>query len=85
MKAALIEGATNNPGAPRGMEGHVGRLPIRVRERDDVGQVCESAWKPTPEELAVLLDGGYVVLGVVGWQVPVYLTIADRQGAQELL
>lgn len=85
MKPALIEGATNNPGAPRGMEGHVRRLPIRVSQREDVGQVCESAWKPSPEELAVLMDGGYVVLGVVGWQVPVYLTITDRRGAQELL
>ena len=85
MKPALIEGATNNPGAPKGMEKHVGRLPVKVVDRDDVGIVCESAWKPSPEELAVLADGGYVVLGIVGWQPPVYLTITDRKGAQELL
>lgn len=84
MNPALIEGATNNPGAPKGMEGQVRRLPIRVSEQDDLGTVCESAWKPTAEELAVLNDGGYVILGIVGWQPPVYLTITDRKGAQEL-
>ena len=84
MKAALIEGATHNPGAPPGMEGNVGRLPIRASRQEDVGIVCESAWKPSPEELAVLMDGGYVVLGVMGWQVPVYLTVTDNKGAQEL-
>ncbi len=84
MKPALIEGATHNPGAPAGMEATCGRLPIRV-VRDGDGIVCLSAWRPTPEELAVLTDGGYVVLQVVGWQVPVALMVADRSGAKELL
>lgn len=83
MNKALIEGATNNPGAPAGMEATCSRLPIRV-VRDDDGIVCQSAWKPTPEELAVLTDGGYVVLHIAGWQVPVALTVTDRTGAQEL-
>lgn len=83
MNKALIEGATNNPGAPAGMEGTCGRLPIRV-DRDEDGVRCLSAWKPTPEELAILTDGGYVVLHVVGWQPPVALTVTDRTGAQEL-
>lgn len=83
MNKALIEGATNNPGAPEGMEATCGRLPVRVMQDND-GLFCQSAWKPTPEELAVLSDGGYVVLTVVGWQVPVNLSVVDRDGAQEL-
>lgn len=83
MNKALIEGATNNPGAPQCMEGRVGTLPVRVvRQGEDV--LCLSAWKPTPEELAVLTDGGYVVLQVLGWQVPVALFVVDRDGAKEL-
>jgi len=83
MNKALIEGATNNPGAPAGMEERCGTLPIRVVP-DGNSIICQSAWKPTPEELAVLSDGGYVVLHVWGWQVPVALTVADRDGAKEL-
>jgi len=84
MRPALIEGATHNPGAPAGMEETCGRLPIRVVQQEG-GIVCLSAWRPAPEELAVLLDGGYVVLQVAGWQVPVALMVADRDGAKELL
>lgn len=84
MKPALIEGATNNPGAPAGMESSCGRPPIRV-SGGERNMICESAWKPSPEELAVLTDGGYVVLQVAGWQVPVALSVADRDGAKELL
>lgn len=83
MKKALIEGANANPGAPPGMEDSCGRLPIRAA-RDGDSMVCQSAWKPTAEELAVLTDGGYVVLHVWGWQVPVALTVTDRAGASEL-
>lgn len=84
MNKALIEGATNNPCAPEGMEDHVGNLPIRVIEHPDVGLVCESAWKPSQLELVILLTGGYVILGVVGGQPPVYLKVDDNKGAQEL-
>lgn len=84
MNKALIEGATHNPGAPEGMEDSCGRLPIRVTRDERNHVVCQSAWKPTPEELAVLADGGYVVLSVWGWQPPVALTVADRDGAKEL-
>ncbi len=85
MKPALIEGATHNPGAPAGMERTCGRLPIKVTRHGDESLTCESAWKPSPEELAVLTDGGYVLLRVVGWQVPVALDVVDRDGAKELL
>lgn len=85
MRKALIEGATHNPGAPKDWtpaDGHCGGLPIRFEETQP--QSCYSAWKPTPEELATLVDGGYVVLRVVGWQVPVALFVCDKTGAQEL-
>ena len=89
MQKALIEGATNNPGAPsdwnKEKEGSCGRLPIRVIT-DGSGKVvrCVSAWKPSALELGVLNDGGYVELHVVGWQVPVALSVTDRNGAQEI-
>lgn len=83
MQKALIEGATNNPGAPEGMEGAVGTLPVRVVQDGDT-LMCQSAWKPSLEEIGVLLNGGYVLLTVVGWQVPVSLSVVDSRGAQEL-
>lgn len=84
MKKALIEGATHNPGAPVGWkpeDGVCGGLPIRV---DLPGKRCVSAWKPTLEELAILNEGGFVLLHVAGWQVPVMLEVGDRRTAQEL-
>jgi hypothetical protein len=81
MKPALIEGATNNPACPEGVRG--GRLPIKVTNED--GQThCYSAWKPSEHELKMLNEGGYVMLTVVGWQVPVALNVMDKAGAQEL-
>lgn len=81
MKPALIEGATNNPACPEGVQG--GRLPIKV-EQNDGHTYCYSAWKPNAEELRQLNEGGYVMLTVVGWQVPVALNVLDKTGAQEL-
>ena len=34
-------------------------------------QHVESAWEPTPDELALLNAGGTVVLRIIGWQPPV--------------
>jgi len=75
MISKRIEGATNYLGAPPGWDperdGHCSHLAIR-RE----GNVCYSAWEPTPEELAKLNAGGSVILGVVGGQPPVSLSVA---------
>lgn len=89
MKKALIEGATHNPGAPKGWtpaDGECGGLPIIIVPKPDGQHVerCVSAWKPTPAELAMLNDGGFVLLHVWGWQVPVALEVGDRRSAQEL-
>jgi hypothetical protein len=48
-----------------------GRLHVRVLP----GKVCESAWEPTPDELAALHAGGSVILSVVGGQPPVMLSV----------
>lgn len=43
------------------------------------GNCCESAWEPSPEELAILNAGGSIVLRVVGGQPPVWLTAEPQQ------
>jgi hypothetical protein len=43
---------------------------------------CVSAWKPTAGELKALNEGGFVILSVVGWQVPVSLYVGDKDVAQ---
>lgn len=69
-----ITGATHYLGAPRGWEpdtdGKCGHLAVRV-----VDGVWQSAWEPTPKELAILNAGGSIVLSVVGGQPPVMLTV----------
>lgn len=74
-----IAGANAYPGAPAGWnpkkDGECGHLAVRVTRRGDQIAYCESAWEPTPVELAALNAGGSVVLRVVGWQVPVALYV----------
>jgi hypothetical protein len=83
MTPKAIAGANANPGAPSDWDakrdGTCGRLPIRAEFYDSFGQQhvkhCDSAWQPSPEELALLNAGGQVVLRVIGWQVPVSLRV----------
>lgn len=82
MTPKTIAGANANPGAPKDWnpeDGTCGQLPIRVEFREDDGRNrvkhCDSAWQPSPEELALLNAGGQVVLRVIGWQVPVALWV----------
>lgn len=69
-----IANATHYMGAPKGWEperdGRCSHLAVRV-----VGNVYESAWEPTPDELAALNAGGSVLLRVVGGQPPVMLLV----------
>ena len=87
MRAMRIVGATNFPGAPAGWDekrdGPCGLLPVRVAPRLSGNSPlnCESAWKPTPDELQLLNDGGVVILHVVGWQVPVSLRVEPAESA----
>ena len=86
MEVATIKGATHNPGAPSSWteaNGPCGALPI-IYQRDSHGNdECISAWRPTPEELAMLNDGGFVILSVIGWQCPVSLYVGDKGIATE--
>ena len=95
MNKMVIRGWNSAPGAPAGCDpdrdGDCGALPIRVFPpkalvvRGVPVQTCESAWEPTPAELAMLNAGGHVVLRICGWQVPVALYVepapADEGGA----
>lgn len=82
MLKKVIRGWNAAPGAPEGWkperDGACGALPIRVFPPIATSglvrvQYCESAWEPTPDELALLNAGGQLVLRVHGWQVPVAL------------
>ena len=69
-----ISGATHNLGPPKGWDaerdGKCGHLTVRVE-----GNLYSSAWEPTPDELVTLLNGGSIVLSVVGDQPPVMLSV----------
>lgn len=85
MEAATIKGATHNPGAPRGWtaaNGPCGTLPIIYREDSHGNPESVSAWKPSDAELKTLNEGGYVILSVIGWQVPVCVYTADKDAAE---
>jgi hypothetical protein len=85
MDVATIKGATHNPGAPRDWteaNGPCGTLPI-IHRRDPHGNPeCVSAWKPTAAELKILSEGGFVILSVIGWQVPVSIYTAGKDAAR---
>jgi len=86
MDVATIKGATHNPGAPRNWteaNGTCGALPIIYRQDRHGNNECVSAWKPTADELQTLNAGGFVILSVVGWQVPVSIYTADKDTATE--
>lgn len=71
MFSKRISGATHTLGAPKGWSQSDGRCAnLTVRVADDC---WESAWEPTPAELAALNEGGHVILCVKGGQPPVML------------
>lgn len=69
-----ITNATHYLGAPKDWkpetDGECGHLAVRV-----VDNIWQSAWEPTPAELAALNAGGSVILSVVGGQPPVALGV----------
>lgn len=80
MITRRIRGANRWLGAPAGWDpqkdGDCGHLAIRTQGDPQRGNgYCESAWEPTPAELALLNQGGSVVLRVMGWQPPVALYV----------
>lgn len=96
MNPKVIDGWNAAPGAPVNWnperDGPCGSLPIRVHPPEALKpgafmgvEWCDSAWEPTPHELAKLNAGGQVVLRCYGWQIPVSLTVeaAPRAPADE--
>lgn len=69
-----ISEATHFMGAPKGWkpdeDGNCCHLAVRV-----IDNVWQSAWEPTPGELAMLNAGGSIVLSIVGGQPPVMLSV----------
>ena len=69
MIPVLIENFSVTLGAPEGWTpdttGDCRPLAIRVGMQGDLVKM-ESAWEPTPQELALIAEGGRVVLRVLG-------------------
>ena len=82
MLPLRISGATHFLGAPKGWEpekdGRCSHLAVRR-----VDEVWQSAWEPTPAELAVLNAGGSVILSIVGGQPPVALAVEAAPDADQ--
>lgn len=57
--------------------GRCGDLHVRL-VADGNTPCCESAWEPTPDELAVLNDGGSIILRIWGGQPPVALYVETQ-------
>lgn len=76
MRPAVIAGATKIFSKPKDWDeerdGKCVDLHVRINPEQ---RTCESAWKPSAEELAALNAGGVVVLSVVGGQPPVMLSV----------
>ncbi len=63
-------------GPPTGMDdAECTRLHVRV----DQDGVCNSAWEPTPADLAALNAGGRIILAVYKCQPPVMLYVEPRE------
>ncbi len=59
----------------RGPRPDIGDLDCHVE-----GSVTESVWKPDEEELRFLIDGGHVLLGILGHPIPpVYVSVTGQQ------
>ncbi len=73
-----IANATHRLGAPQNWDadrgGNCTSLMCRVvQDKEGGAPVYESAWEPTPAELAMLNKGGSLILRIVGMQPPVAL------------
>ena len=67
MKPVEFVGQTRLLGPPRQAErGTCGALPVRSQVDKIWGVTYLSYWRPTPEELAILVAGGHVRLQVCG-------------------
>jgi hypothetical protein len=75
MTPTRISGHTHTFSAPDGWDESAHGPCIDLSVRKD-GETYQSTWRPTPEELATLNDGGVVVLCVAGSQPPCWLSVS---------
>jgi hypothetical protein len=77
MYPTRIEGTTHEFGQPADWdaEKHGECMTLAVRLTDD--GCCESAWRPTEDEIRALLKGAPLILRVYGGQPAVMLTVED--------
>lgn len=80
MTPRIIRGADLKFARPAGWDesehGHCGDLHARV-----TGNLIETAWQPSADELVLLNQGGVVILGIVGSQPPVSLQVEPATAA----
>lgn len=73
MLIARIEGANRVCGQSQGFLG----LPVRDEIVDGVN-IMHTAWEPTPDELAALLNGAKIIVSVIGNNPqPIMLTVGN--------
>lgn len=83
MNPTKITGANTNLEPPKdwdhAKDGECVALPIRLSGSiaDPASIEMQSAWVPTVDELAVLNNGGYVVLSVIGTSHPPVMLRAE--------
>ena len=63
-------------GAPEGWKPEDDGDCIHLAVRSD-GRIFQSAWEPTPSEIAAINAGASIVLSVVGGQPPVMLQVEE--------
>jgi hypothetical protein len=84
MEIRRIPAATRDIGKPQGWDddvhGPCASLPVRDEEHNGVHYMV-SAWAPTPEQLAILNEGGSIRLGIAGYVHPVVFMSVAEQGA----
>lgn len=75
MKPIEIKHATRVLGPPPSWEGERQCDPLAIRDR---GDMMQSAWRPSIEEIALMVAGGAVVLSVWGnAHPPVAITVEE--------
>jgi len=77
-----IDRHTHVLGAPKEWDEGTNGKCVRLYVRRIEGDVWQSAWEPTPDELRALNEGASLILSVVGGQPAVALEVAaDVTGA----
>lgn len=75
MIIKCIEGFTRKLGKLQGYY----ELPVRDVPLEDGGNLMQTAWEPTPEELAAIVDGSPIIVSIIGTaHPPILLGVGPR-------